>query len=122
MLLKRIHWLFFIFFFVERFVYSFIAANSWNLNRTIGWGYDISNLTYWISFGLGGAYWLIVFVTYWIFHRLRFTLLPLPTYLHVFLSLVSIFYWGEYANFIDWICLGQFLVNVILTILINKMR
>ena len=32
-----------------------MGTGSWNLNRTIGWGYDITNFVWWIGIGHAGT-------------------------------------------------------------------
>ena len=33
----------------------YFGIGSWNLNRTIGWGYDITNFVWWIGIGHAGT-------------------------------------------------------------------
>ena len=33
----------------------FYGVGAWNLNRTIGWGYDITNFVWWVGIGHAGT-------------------------------------------------------------------
>jgi hypothetical protein len=121
MLLKRIHWLFILLFFLKDFSNFFISQNSWNLNRSIGWEYENTDFIWWVSFDLGGVYWILFFgLAYWLFQKLKYDLLAFPTYLHFILTFISFFDFREYDGLVDGLCIGQFLLNVLLIILVNK--